>query len=193
METVQHENKQCIIEFQAFRDNGDKFIIKELVVLDLTTNIPYSFIFKPPYSLNFCNSKSRKTNSWLSNHYHHINWYDGNIDYVECENVMKLFCNQFQTIYTTGTEKCKWISSFTNSLVVDLRFPKQCQFTDVLPICLNIKNPKHKASNCSLAKVYKVSSQLKQYPLLEVVGDKGIGGGSCYLSGEAGVFLSVQL
>lgn len=50
METEQNDTKQCIIEFQAFRGNQDEFIIKELDILDLHTNIPCSFVFNPIFA-----------------------------------------------------------------------------------------------------------------------------------------------
>jgi hypothetical protein len=177
METKHHEHKQCIIEFQAFRDNQDKFIVKELVILDLTTNVPYSFIFKPPYPFESCNSKSRRTNSWLTNHYHYISWNEGNIDYLRCESLIKHFCYQFQTIFTTGSEKTMWISKFTNNVVVDLKLPKELSNISVLPICLNIENSKHRTSNCSLSKVYKLSLHLQQYhPIWNVEGKAKVEG-----------------
>lgn len=194
METVYQKNKPCIIEFQAFRDNNDKFIIKELVIFDVATQIPYSFIFKPPYSFKTCNDKSRRTNNWLSKHYHNISWSEGNIDYSECESLIKEQCNHFNTIFTTGTEKAQWLSTLTNCLVVDLKLPNCCRYIDVSPVCLNVINPKHKTSNCSLVKVYKLFFHLQQHSLLEMTVDgKRNGGGNVYLSGEATVIPSVQL
>lgn len=192
---MQHVNRECIIEFQAFRDNHDKFIIKELVVLDLTTNISYSFLFQPPYPFNTCNSKSSRTNNWLSNHYHHINWNDGYINYNECEGLVKKFCNKFDVIFTTGSEKAKWISKRTNTLVFELRFPKEyLNNNHLFPVCQNVENARHKTSNCSLAKVYKLSLQLKQYPMLEEEeGVRSNGGGSGYLNEDVGAATSVQL
>lgn len=40
MESEQQVSKEFIIEFKAFRGNQDEFTIKELVILDLITNIP---------------------------------------------------------------------------------------------------------------------------------------------------------
>lgn len=163
MEPKQHEDKQCIIEFQAFRDNHDKFIVKELVIFDLSTNVPYSFVFKPPYAFKHCNTKSKRTNKWLTNHYHYINWSDGNVDFCELDGIMRRFCSQFKTIFTTGTEKVTWISKFTNNPVVNLTFSKNLKTVHVSPVCINITNCNHRISSCSLAKVYKLSLQMKQY------------------------------
>lgn len=167
MDTKHYDNKQCIVEFQAFRGNRDEFIIKELVILDLFTNIPYSFVFKPPFAFENCNMKSRRTNQWLSNHYHYINWCEGDVDFNELPNIMKRFCNKFQTIFTTGSEKVTWITKFTSSKVIDLTFPKDLNFIRVLPVCLNIADSNHKSSNCSLAKVFRLSLQMYQYSIQE--------------------------
>lgn len=124
METEQNDNRQCIKELQAFRGNLDEFIIKEIVILELYTNIPYRFVFKPTFALEKWDMKSRRTNQWLSNNFHYINWCEGNVDYNELNNIMKKFCSKFQTIFITGNEKVTWIKKFTNSKVADLNFPK---------------------------------------------------------------------
>lgn len=54
---------------------------------------------------------------------------------------------------------------FTNSHVVDLKFSKDINNLHMLPVCLNITNTNHKRSNCYLAKVFKLSSQMSQYSI----------------------------
>lgn len=183
MESKHYEQRQCIIEFQAFRDNKNKFIIKELVILDLNTNVPYSFVFKPPYNVKQCNLKSGRTNKWLSRNYHCINWLEGDVEYSELNSIMGRFCKNFHIIYTTGNEKAAWISKYTTKPVVQLHFSKvnnSNSYEHVLPLCLNVSNPKHKVANCSLAKVYNLVLQLKKCEMSNVEGVKveGVGGPS---------------
>lgn len=159
---MQSEGKHCILEFQAFRDNLNDFIVKELVIIDLSTSINYSFLFKPPYSFSKCNTKSRKVNNWLTKYYHHISWSDGNIAYSELSTIMERFCKQFNTIFTTGTEKTKWITTFTSVPVITLSMKKESDYNNISSICLNIDNPQHKTTNCALARGYKLMMQIKQ-------------------------------
>lgn len=154
-----NNNKQCIIEFQAFKDNKNDFIVKELVILDLFTNIPYYFLFRPPYSFKDCNIKSRRCNKWLTDNFHHICWNEGFVDYYDLDQIMVHFCKQFNTIYTTGNEKAKWISTYTTSKVVEFNFTKDFRDVKIVHLCNNVENTQHKHLNCALAKAYKMSLQ----------------------------------
>ena len=103
--------KPCVVEFQAFRGNDDRFIIKELVILDLLTSIVYQFTFKAPFSFNCLTTKAKITNKWLTKYFHHIGWYEGFISYSNLHSVMNHFCKQFSHIYTRGLEKKKMDST----------------------------------------------------------------------------------
>lgn len=156
------EEIQGVIEFQGFRGNKDEFIIKELVILDLTTNVPHYFLFKPPYNIKHCNEKSACCNRWLTKYFHSITWNEGIIDYSELEKIMILYCEKFKTIFTTGLEKANWISRYCkNTTVVPLQLSKEFKNVSILPLCFAVENEKHKHLNCALTKVYKLSLQMQ--------------------------------
>lgn len=151
--------RRCVIEFQAFRGNGNEYIVKELVIWDLDNGISNYFLFKPPFSISNCNSKYLRVNKWLSKYYHHIKWDEGFVDFREVDRIMFKFAQYYNLIYTTGTEKLKWISKFTNSVIVDFSNSFTC--LDFKPICIAVECGKHKVSNCSLSKAYQMSVVLK--------------------------------
>lgn len=153
--------KACVIEFQAFRDNEDKYIVKEMVILDLFTNVVYYFLFKPPYSLKKLNNKSTRTNKWLTNYFHHITWKEGFTLYQDLENVMYHFCNQFKKIYTTGHEKSKWIKQYTTAEVVNWKLNKRIEGKLSL-FCDGVKDNRHRFSNCALLKAFRLATALSQ-------------------------------
>jgi len=149
------EMKPGIIEFQSFRNSNKEFIIKELVILDVTTNALFYFLFKPPFSFHSLNVEARRTNRWLSQYFHHITWREGFISYNNLEDIMHNFCYKFSHVYTTGMEKCNWIKMYTTAIV------KNCMLQKDYPIyqeqtCINIRNEKHKGSNCALRKAYRL-------------------------------------
>lgn len=148
-------SKKCVIEFQAFRNNEDRFIIKELSFLDLSTNVVNYFLLKPPFPFKKLNSKSYKTNTWLTKYLHHIQWEEGFTHYKELESIMYHYCQQYDEIYTTGDEKAKWIRMFSTSDVTNITLKKDFA-TDLNCLCMGVKSSQHKTGNCALSRAYRV-------------------------------------
>lgn len=163
------DNKPCVIEFQAFRGNNNRFIIKELVILDLLSFVAYPFLFEAPYSFNKLNAKAKATNKWITRHFHHIQWYEGYITYTNLHSIMYNFCTQFTHIYTRGLEKRNWIKQYTYANVFDITINKSFQY-HFKNMCISAKNPKHGQTQCALHNAYRLAVYLKQ--------EQGIGGGS---------------
>lgn len=164
--------RSCVIEFQAFRGNTNEFIIKELVILDLQTGVTNYFLFKPPFSFAYLQRKPARTNNWLTNYFHHISWSEGFTEYTELDNIMYFYSDKYKIIYTTGSEKCKWINMFTASRVHDFCNYKLKSIND---ICIGVKDEKHKHSNCAMAKSYQLASAV--YSSYGSFSSTGISGG----------------
>lgn len=153
--------KQCIIEFQAFIGNSNEYILKELVIMDLDTNVVNYFLFKPPHSIKKLSFKAIKTNKWLTKNYHHINWNEGFTEYKEVDNVMYHYCSQYNTIYTTGLKKCQFIQQYTTNTVQNYKLNKLQEIDVGEGFCNSVKSTKHKTTNCSLVKAFKVITYLR--------------------------------
>lgn len=157
VETI--KERSCIIEFQAFRGNNDEYIVKELVILDLLTYVIYPFLFKPPFSFNKLNSKSKRTNKWIIKNFHHIGWREGHTDYKDLENIMYHYCSRFTKIYTRGLEKRNWIQLFTTKDVVEVKLDNTVDF-EINNICILTKSEKHALSQCAIKNVYRLAAFL---------------------------------
>lgn len=182
----QVKEKSGIVEFQAFRGNDNKFIVKELVILDLQTCVIYTFLFKPPFPFNKLNSKSKRTNKWLTKNLHHIAWNDGYTDFKELESIMYHFCSRFTKLYTRGQEKRNWIQLYTTKDVIDVKV-NQCLEID--SVCILTKDEKHAYLHCAVKNAYRLAAFLQQSTMNskvegEVEGEVegGVGG---YKSGES--------
>lgn len=103
---------EAVVEFQGFKDNYNRFIVKELVVIG--TYFQSQIIFQSPYGFNNLNEKMRRTARWLSRHFHNINWNDGGVPYNE--EIIKDLCKPFSIIYTNGLEKVKFLQQFHNDV-----------------------------------------------------------------------------
>ena len=157
------QSKSCVIEVQSYRGNNNEYIVKELAILDLSTDVVNYFLFKPPFPLEYLDSKSLKTYNWLFNYFHHIPWHEGFTPYGELKNILNHYCSQYELIYTTGLEKANWLKMRTASTVTDYTLDKTIATKESKSgICIGVKNPKHKYSNCALSKAYRVASQLKK-------------------------------
>jgi hypothetical protein len=155
------EVKPCVIEFQAFRGNDDRFIIKELVILDLLTQAAFTFLFEAPCSVRELCAKAKITNRWITNHFHHIYWYEGFVPYNNVHKIMFHFCKQFTHIYTRGLEKKRWIQQYTNNEVSDVKLDKTFQF-DCKNICVLTIDEKHRQTQCALQNAHYLASYLQQ-------------------------------
>jgi hypothetical protein len=175
--------KPCVVEFQAFRGNDDRFIIKELVILDLLTSIVYQFMFKAPFSFNCLTTKAKITNTWLTKHFHHIGWYEGFISYSNVHSVMFHFCKQFSHIYTRGQEKKNWIQRYTQGNVFDINVGIDFKY-HINNICINAKDPKHGQTHCALYNAYRLASYLEEMQGYGGEGRSG-GGNGCHKYGGA--------
>lgn len=174
----QVKERSGIIEFQAFRGNNDRYIVKELIILDLQTYVIYNFLFKPPFPFNKLNSKSKRVNKWLTRNLHHIGWSEGYTGYEEVERIMNHYCSKFTRLYTTGLEKRNWIRLYTTKDVIDVKMDKCFEFV-MGDICILTKNDKHAQSHCAVKNAYRLAAFL--HPCL-MEGGGGTGG---YKSGES--------
>ena len=165
------KERSGIIEFQAFRGNNDKYIVKELVILDLQTYVIYTFLFKPPFSFNKLNSKSKRTNKWLTRNFHHIAWDDGYTSFKGLENIMYHYCSKFTKLYTRGLEKRNWIQLYTAKDVIDVKIDKLFDF-EVDNVCILTKNDEHTRFQCAVKNAYRLAAYL-QPSTMESGGGRG--------------------
>ena len=134
------EQKACVIEMQNYRGNNNEYIVKELAILDLSTDIVNYFLLKPPFPLEWLDQKSLKTYKWLFNYFHHIPWHGGFTTYRELKNILKHYCSQYDTIYTTGLEKANWLKLLTTSTVIDYTLDKKMATKEsTTGICIGVK------------------------------------------------------
>lgn len=165
---VIRSSKKCVIEFQAFRDNENKLIIKELAIFDISTNVANYFLFKPPFPFRKLNGKSSRTNLWVTKHLHHITWNEGFTQYKELDNIMYHYCQQYDKIYTTGDEKSKWIRMYSTSDVMNISLNKDYAM-ELNGLCIGVKSPHHKTANCALSRAFRVGRLISE------------GGGDAYI------------
>lgn len=170
------EKDSCVIEFQAFRGNDNKYIVKELVILDIKSGVSNYFLFKPPFPFHNLNEKYARTNKWLSKYFHHISWYEGFTDYKELNNILLQYCSKYKQVFTTGLEKCELLSSFAPSEVTIYNIYKQ-KAENIPGICIGVRCKSHSFSNCAMSNAYSLKTTLTKESkyLLHTGGDRVVG------------------
>jgi len=95
-----------IIDMQGFRDNSNKFILKEIAILSSNDEIQH-FIIRSPYSWHYLDAKAKTTNKWLTKNHHGLQWSDGKTHFCDVIKFLKCFVYNFKIIYVKGKEKKK--------------------------------------------------------------------------------------
>ncbi len=158
--------KTYIIDFQAFKDGRNKFIMKELAIISCSANKIVHCIIKPPYGFSSLFSKRKNQVMWLKKNFHGLDWNDG---YITPGAAMALFqetVKDADRLLVKGSERCKFIQNLFPTKVVidldDLDCPPAKKIDDLAnsPQCFHKNHipanaPAFKEYACSLKYVYK--------------------------------------
>jgi len=68
--------------------NNNNFILKK-IVFEKDPNLNNSFLIKPPYDFTLLNTKSRKTEIWLTNTHHKIVWNGGENNFLQARKYLR--------------------------------------------------------------------------------------------------------
>lgn len=153
----------CIVDLHCFVDDNSEFIVKELAVLDFNFLSVRHWLFKPPKDLITFNSKTNRTNQWLTHHYHRINWYEGDVEYELLSSVLRDNLEKYAVIYVKGQKKMHFLRRFLQSAVIDME-ERDCPKID------NLKPPfsgchclvhNENSKMCTLYRVYSLARWLR--------------------------------
>lgn len=144
----------AILDIQCVLRSDNKYLIKEMSVVDTFTWASQHWIFKN--SPGAQNGQSRKTNKWLERNFHQIALEYGDVEYEQLERILNSL--KFEHIYVKGDQKRQLIKDFIPQVNVvnmeDMDCPRldQLCIEDNLPCCIFHMdlNPKQ----CTFYKVY---------------------------------------
>jgi hypothetical protein len=106
--TIVSASKIAVVEFHGFKDNQNRFVIKEFAIVSRYFHV--HLIFEAPYDESRLNSKMQRTARWLTRHFHFIKWNARGIPYDE--ELIRALCKPFTTLYTNGSEKANFLKEF---------------------------------------------------------------------------------
>ncbi|KAL4152739.1 hypothetical protein QTP88_000572 [Uroleucon formosanum] len=145
-----------ILDMQCVLGVNNKYMIKEMSIVDTETWATQHWIFKHSKSME--DNKSRKTNKWLERNYHQLSIDYGDVEYEEVGKILNSL--KFTCIYVKGEQKKQVLMEYIPHVALinieDLGCPRLDQICDdeTLPCCIFHMefNPKQ----CTFYKVFAI-------------------------------------
>lgn len=103
------EAKILFVDVQGYKSSKDKFVIKEICMLNEDFRIHE--IIRSPYPLNHLSFSYKKQVKWLIDNHHGINWNDGNTSMSKLKKEAKSIINEVDIVLVKGSEKVQWIEN----------------------------------------------------------------------------------
>lgn len=101
------ENSFAFMDFQGFKNNRDRFVVKEVAII--TKNIVFHDIVKttpsPFSSLDFDHKKQAK---WIIYNFHGLKWHWGSITFQELRKTIDPILNG-KKVFVKGESKVEWL------------------------------------------------------------------------------------
>lgn len=150
----------AIIDVECILATNNRYLIKELSVIDTHSWVTQHWIFK--HSTNTQDLKSRNVNRWLEKHYHCLSLDYGDVEFEEIGRILNSL--KFDRIFVKGEQKQRLIKEYIPHITVSNLEEWGCPQLDhlcsrdnaltSLPYCIFHKdlNPKH----CTFFKVFAI-------------------------------------
>jgi hypothetical protein len=151
-----------IIDFQGFKNNFNKYIIKELAIIIIKRNTHRSQVFfvKSPYSYDRLSSNCKKQVEFNVTKYHGISWNIGGASFLRLKKYLNKVLED-KLVYVKGHEKALFLQDILRkSTVKDL---------DYIPSLKKLKSkyycfcPHHKNNDfmCALRNTQKILTYIE--------------------------------
>lgn len=130
-----------IVDVQGFKlKENNKFICKELAIINLENGLCTTKMFKPPYSWHNLSRENKETARWLTKNLHSLEWCSGDVSYSDFPSTLEnlLACDEVGKIYVKGLEKVSWLQQYLHEKIIinleDLDCPKLSEIHDPFKI-----------------------------------------------------------
>lgn len=97
--------RAAVVDIHGLHNNEMEFLIKEIAIFNLETKAIGHYVIKPPRDMKISNVKAIQTNSWVTNHLHHLDWDDGDVEIEQLEKIVKQIFVNFDVVYAKGDQK----------------------------------------------------------------------------------------
>jgi len=162
---------QFIVDFQAFKDEYNRYILKEMAIIPVYTDEAAHCLIKPPHALSKLSSNCRASVYYLLKNHHGIFWEDGYMNFIDAIRLLKDMTENAEKILIKGSERARFIEKVTGKPTVDfdsLQCPRAKHLPSVssAPDCFYYRHsPTYHTyfEACSLRRVYKLKKWYLEY------------------------------
>jgi hypothetical protein len=154
-----------IVDIQCFKDNDNKFIIKEIAAIYVQSgSILCHHIISPPYPRNLLSAERIQQTYWLIKYNHGLEWTIGDISYHLLLDKLKKIFNLISIVLVKGREKCDYLQTILpqqcNVAVLDNFYCKRQEVIMELFIkdtvrCNNLMGTHHKCAVSNIVNLRK--------------------------------------
>lgn len=158
--------ERYVIDFQAFKDDNNKYILKELAILSIDRTTIMHCLILSPYHFSQLSVEAQTAAKYLVKNHHKIKWTDGFITFRQALTMLKSMLNEYDELYVKGSERKTFIEQLLKIKTFNLD-DFDCPKIKLLnepsyqPECF-YKRHSNKNANyseiCSLRYVYKLKS-----------------------------------
>lgn len=109
--------RTLIVDLQGFKVDENKFIFKEVAVLDCTTLTHpklYGLVFDAPFPYELQTHEDKRRTRWIERHLGHT-WNEEGIPYDLLSIVLKAYLFGADQVFVKGAEKKVWLREFVTS------------------------------------------------------------------------------
>lgn len=162
---------EFILDFQAFKDEKNRYIVKEIAILAVRTDELGHCLIKPPFAASKLYGDKKASIDYLTDVYHGIIWEDGYMNFTDTVSMLKDMTRNAKHLYIKGSERAKFIRKLLGKTTIDFD-TLNCPRTKYLsseaasPDCFYYR---HSPSShtyfeaCSLRRVYKLKKWYLEY------------------------------
>lgn len=150
-----------VIDFQAFKDNYNEFIVKECAVVAIDGSFIEHWVVAPPYEFLVLKKDKRREAVWVKQNYHGLSWGDGGISYQAFQDELRQVCFEVSRVFVKGKEKAEFLKTLLKSNIINLEeynTPrlKKLMLNSYLPVLRCFRHCKHKKYICALSNADKL-------------------------------------
>jgi hypothetical protein len=126
-----------VVDFQAFKSPSNEYILKELAIVRVDTNIIQHCFIKPPVSSTALGWEQYRQNKYITKYIHNIPWNYGHVELRHALHILNDTLTNATVVYVKGLERAQYLKKILWWLVdiVDLNDMK-CPLAEDLPSAL---------------------------------------------------------
>lgn len=110
-----------VIDFQAFKTPDNNFLIKELCIVGVRSNVCVHAIVKPNVQYENLCIEMRCNVHYLTKYFHGIPWTHGYVNWEDTLSLLQNTVHNASVIYIKGSERATYIRSLCKNItVIDL-------------------------------------------------------------------------